>query len=223
MKALQLYTHTHTHTGNFIGQKNSNNKVSIVNKNIKWIIAIVIVAILCSGLTAYGAYKYYAKDVGYTKSDGTSTNVESILNELYKNNTLELSNEIYESYINSASTINNTPVSLKLNKGQYLLIVEYHRAWMNTATKNIYTKTEKNQIPELTSKFNSDIEKICGNYSETSSQGTVYGINSKMLGFLYLYKINITQNEDTITYATQLASNTSAPEECTIKAIKVNN
>ena len=81
MKALQLYTHTHT--GNSIGQKNSNNKVSTVRKNIKWIIAIVIGCILCSGLTAYGAYKYYAKDVGYKKYSKTETTVEQALNELY--------------------------------------------------------------------------------------------------------------------------------------------
>ena len=219
---MQLYTHTHT--GNTIRQKeNSKNKISTVRKNIKWIIVVLVVLILYSGITTYAAYKYYAKDVGYTKSDGTSTNVESILNELYKNNTLELSNEIYESYINSASTINNTPVSLNLNKGQYLLIVEYKRCWVHNIAQNAYTKIEKSQIPELTSKFDADVEKICGNYSETSSQTTFNGVYSKMLGYLYLYKLNIKKDEDTITYYTQLDSNTGAPEECTIKAIKVNN
>lgn len=64
-------------------------------RNIRWIIAIIVVAILCSGLTAYGTYKYYAKDVEYTKKDGTKISVQDVLNEMYNDKDYEFDNKEY--------------------------------------------------------------------------------------------------------------------------------
>lgn len=52
---------------------------------IKMIITILIIIILVSGLSVYATYNYLAKDIGYTKGDGTTISVEKALNELYNN------------------------------------------------------------------------------------------------------------------------------------------
>ena len=106
---MQLYTHTHTHTCNFISKKgNSKNKSNIIRKNIKWIIVIIFVAILCSSVSVF-AYSYFANDIGYTKINGTRVNVKSALDELYvkKSNNLNMP-KIEKIWSSSASRINYT-------------------------------------------------------------------------------------------------------------------
>ena len=52
-------------------------------KNLKKIIILLIILILCFGVGAYAAYTFTAGEIKYTKSDGTVVSVESALNELY--------------------------------------------------------------------------------------------------------------------------------------------
>ena len=58
---------------------------SSLKKNIKFIITIIICCILSSSLSVF-AYSYFARDINYTKSDGTKINVETALNDLYNKN-----------------------------------------------------------------------------------------------------------------------------------------
>ncbi len=51
-------------------------------KNVKWILSLVIVAILFSGIGVLAA-SYMAQDVSYKKADGTTIDVQTALNELY--------------------------------------------------------------------------------------------------------------------------------------------
>lgn len=55
--------------------------------NLKLILVILIICVLISGLSVYATYSYLAKDVSYTKKDGTTINVGDALNELYNRNT----------------------------------------------------------------------------------------------------------------------------------------
>ena len=97
-----VHTHTHTHTCNFISKKgNSKNKSNRIRKNIKWIIVIIFVAILCSSVSVF-AYSYFSNDIGYTKINGTRVNVKSALDELYvkkSNNLIFISTSQYFSYL----------------------------------------------------------------------------------------------------------------------------
>lgn len=54
-----------------------------MNKKIKFIIVIVITILLTSCISVYATYKYLAKDVSYTKLDGTEISIQDALNELY--------------------------------------------------------------------------------------------------------------------------------------------
>lgn len=55
---------------------------SFIKKNLEIILAVVVTAIICISGTVF-ATGYFASDVKYKKEDGTETNVEKALNELY--------------------------------------------------------------------------------------------------------------------------------------------
>lgn len=55
----------------------------MLKNKFKIILVIVISGIITSGLSVYATYNYFAKDISYTKSDGTEINVEQALNDLY--------------------------------------------------------------------------------------------------------------------------------------------
>ena len=65
------------------------NKIKITIRKQKIIttitaaIIIIITIIITSSITAYATYNYLAKDIKYTKADGTETDLENSLNELY--------------------------------------------------------------------------------------------------------------------------------------------
>lgn len=52
----------------------------------------MIIMILTSCISIYATYNYFAKDVSYTKADGTEINVEEALNELYQSQCFEFDN-----------------------------------------------------------------------------------------------------------------------------------
>lgn len=56
-----------------------------MKSKIKMTVTILIIIILVSGLSVYATYNYFAKDIWYTKEDGTTISVEKALNELYNN------------------------------------------------------------------------------------------------------------------------------------------
>ena len=62
------------------------NEILKNNKAITLIAFVLIIIILVSSLSVYATYNYFAKDIGYTKKDGTTINVEDALNYLYQKN-----------------------------------------------------------------------------------------------------------------------------------------
>ncbi len=59
--------------------------MKLIRKNIIIILVIILGMIAVSGISAYGTYMYFAKDVMYTKEGTEARNVEQALNELYNN------------------------------------------------------------------------------------------------------------------------------------------
>lgn len=57
--------------------------MKFIKGNLKLIIGFLIGLILASGVSVYAAYSYFAKDISYTKSDGTIISVEKAINDLY--------------------------------------------------------------------------------------------------------------------------------------------
>lgn len=54
-----------------------------MKNKIKITVILIITIIITSSITAYATYNYLAKDIKYTKADGTETDLENSLNELY--------------------------------------------------------------------------------------------------------------------------------------------
>ena len=54
-------------------------------KKLRIIVIVLIGILLVGGISAYATYTYLAKDVEYTKANGTKVSVENALNELYEN------------------------------------------------------------------------------------------------------------------------------------------
>lgn len=79
-------------------------------KNQIKLIIIIMVFILINCIGVYAAYNYFAKDVVYTKSDGTEISVEAALNELY------------EKYMNNHIETGEINVTLKRNTWTYITI-----------------------------------------------------------------------------------------------------
>lgn len=94
------------------------------------IISFLIGAILFSGITAYAASVYYAKDISYTKTDGQEINVESALDELYEEQNKKISsigNTYTNKYYNGTKNTTNE-VSLEIEKGTYFCSATYGNA-----------------------------------------------------------------------------------------------
>ena len=70
----------------------------------KSILLVVLLMIITSSISVYATQLYMAKDISYTKSDGTQTNVESALDELYSN----VGNGTIEYQIIKSTNVKNT-------------------------------------------------------------------------------------------------------------------
>lgn len=82
--------------------------MKFLKEKIKFILVIIVGILLLSGISVYAAYKYFAKDVSYTKADGTKISVEEALNELY--NKLQYT-PINKEYLESGSLLGNTIIT----------------------------------------------------------------------------------------------------------------
>ncbi len=114
------------------------------------IFLVIITMIICISGTLYAASTYKASDVVYNASDGTSTNVESALNDLY-NKTKEYSNNffpfnvnyVYNNYIGSTNkiTFTTTIETGNIDITKYKIVGGTTRVepWLNTQGKYIDT------------------------------------------------------------------------------------
>lgn len=86
-----------------------------MKNKIKIILILTITIIITSSITAYATYKYLAKDITYTKEDGTNVSVQEALNDLYnKPNVVVYESGEFSEYIKYAA--NYKTVTIQLNK-----------------------------------------------------------------------------------------------------------
>ena len=94
----------------------------IIKDNIKIILAVVIAVIITSGISVYATYQYFAKDIGYTKKDGSQVSVEAALNELYVKSK-NISSEVVASQQYTQSTNNPTGnIEYTFEKKGYVIV-----------------------------------------------------------------------------------------------------
>ena len=150
-----------------IFKQNKKDKNNLLKKNLKYIICFAIIAILSSSLSVF-AYSYLAKDVGYTKADGSKVTVEEALNSLYnmKGGGTSLTVTC------NATTNNNSQV-----KG-YIYMLNGQVAGVSTDNK--YTYFNLNESTEY--KISAAAIDSTGNIKVSDT------IKAKTLDALYLYK-----------------------------------
>ena len=93
-----------------------------MKNKIKIILILIITIIITSSITAYATYNYLAKDIKYTKADGTEIDLEKSLNELYSfyNKELKYIDRVVATK-NETSSYQSISNSKELEKGKYLL------------------------------------------------------------------------------------------------------
>lgn len=55
-----------------------------LRKKLKIVFIVIIIQLILNGVCIYATYKYFAKDIMYTKKDGVEISVEEAINELYQ-------------------------------------------------------------------------------------------------------------------------------------------
>lgn len=111
-----------------------------MNKNMKLIICMVIIILLTTCISVYATYKYFAKDVSYTKLDGTEISVQDALNELYgKKPNIECIWASTDNLVTPHSIINNTTTI----KHDGILIIDMAGVEGNGTLNNKWTHNVK--------------------------------------------------------------------------------
>ena len=98
-----------------------------MKKNIKWIIALIIVAISFTGAGVFAKAKYFSKDISYKKQDGNEIDLENALNELYSNKS---NNAVSGQFQASNVDLKNIDLGFKPNH-----VIIY---LLNNSSKNLY-------------------------------------------------------------------------------------
>jgi len=119
-----------------------------LKNKIKITVILIITIIITSSITAYATYNYLAKDIKYTKADGTETNLENSLNELYSlyNKEFKYIDRVVATK-NETSSYQSISNSKELEKGKYFIIIV--RSNRNDSGAGNYTK-ETNPYGTLT-------------------------------------------------------------------------
>ena len=112
------------------------------------LIILTITIVITSSITAYATYKYLAKDITYTKEDGTEIDLEKSLNELYSlyNKEFKYIDRVVAAK-NETSSYQSISNSKELEKGKYFIIIV--RSNRNDSGAGNYTK-ETNPYGTLT-------------------------------------------------------------------------
>lgn len=193
-----------------------------IKLNIKWIISIIITAILCISTSVFATLKYNADEVRYRKSDNKEINVQDALNELYNNT--DLFNKIDWSVSKDkfvSTRTNGGTASITLDKGNYIVFVVETCGTSSSAgtfetfkevdTPGTLNINEKDGSYELLSRYK-------GSKSANLKAGTSYfGINSDQS--IYKCKLN---KQTTISNICEESSFEGYASILTIYAIKID-
>ena len=193
--------------------------MELLKKDIKWIILIIVLMIVVSGVSVFATNQYLASQVYYTKQDGTTITVSEALNGLY-NNQINSNNEFggaaFETYLGDRKNIS---VTKKVNKGKYLVTVSRTLGGVNSTSFS--ADVDEDNSSELTCDKNCNINKLSGKniYNTASSKNNnAYAFYDN---FLLLYEITVEEDDTTITYNYTISSASTYALGCILETIEL--
>lgn len=118
--------------------------MNFVKKNLKWIITIIVVIILTTGISVYATEQYLASQVNYTTNkNGEVQTVADALNDLYSktvneteyNKLKEKYNNMKLLYKNTTGTSDGNAVSIDIDGADYnyfqvIILKEYNKGYI---------------------------------------------------------------------------------------------
>ena len=152
----------------------------------KLILLVVLLIIITSSISVYATQLYMAKDISYTKSDGTQTNVESALDELYSN----VGNGKIEYQAIASSSYKTTSAAAVFDTLKVTIPAGKKKVYIYSAMSSNYG----NNKPVVSS----DI--IVSESSQTLHGGLLKGVNVTE-GFINIIETNGEAGEITINYS----------------------
>lgn len=107
-----------------------------MKNKIKLVLLVVLLMIITSSISVYATQLYMAKDISYTKFDGTKTNVETALDELYSNvvtGVIEYQTIASSGYktTSSASVFDTQKVTIPKGKKKVYIYSSMNSTWGN--------------------------------------------------------------------------------------------
>ena len=167
-----------------------------MKNNVKIIIAFILGLIIAGSIGVYATIKIQASEIGYK-----DTTVEATLNDLYTlaGKNISFGNPIYSHY--SGDQLENSEITLPLNKGKYIVSAIYALA-NHSATYNVINVNNNGRNAIVCSSSNCNISKL-GTYAAggtpTSAHNDSY---ANLASRSTLYYVTIEENTDTINFAT---------------------
>jgi len=154
-------------------------------RKYKTLIIILLIILFTTCISVYATYTYFAKDISYTKKDGSTINVESALNELYLKKDKEIASIQPLQYpILTIAGMKNVQVLYKDGTISYDLNLDYDCTASDALDKVAYDNNPTTSYKPTSSKKvfkfgeNVDIYNVCLKTSYTN--GKI--INSKSTG-----------------------------------------
>ena len=131
-------------------------------------ILFFLIILITNCISVYSAYTYFAKDIIYTKKDGSKIDVENAINELYSQKTKEISNITPLKYpIFTTLGMKNVKNSYSDGTFSYELNLDYDCTASDALDKSAYDNNPLTSLPSNSSKKvfifgdNIDIYNVC--------------------------------------------------------------
>ena len=158
--------------------------MEILKRNTKWILGVIVLVVLVSGVSVYATTTYLASQVTY--KDGKT--VEEALNELYKNAKGNISIDTFDEYKNVTGVSTAHELNLTATKDSKKSILVYTvgagdngpNAISKGQTPQIVCSSAECSIKQLQSKNNISIRD--GNYYSGSALQEIYEIENLKQG-----------------------------------------
>ena len=143
--------------------------MEFIKRNIKWIILVIILMVIVSGVSVYATTTYLASQVNYTKQNGKTITVSEALNDLYnkKNSDIKL---IWENP-NPTEVFNEQTVELDLSNYEYVIVVLKHYTDGDTKPRGVGILKVNDSIPN-----NYGVIQATGTFASRESYATKTGI-----------------------------------------------
>ena len=158
-------------------------------RKYKTLIIILLIILFTNCISVYATYTYFAKDISYTKKDGSTINVESALNELYLKKDKEIASIQPLQYpILTIAGMKNVQVLYKDGTISYDLNLDYDCTASDALDKVAYDNNPTTSYKATSSKKvfkfgeNVDIYNVCLKTSYTNGKKPVRTLSRRVDG-----------------------------------------